>query len=83
MNEVIKNFPEYPTHPILYYVYNQNMVQFAKEAIINEHGKNYYDKYVTIVLDEDGITSGVKDHFSRFLTYFDPAVFKYRANGYN
>lgn len=70
--ELIRNFPENPHRPILYVVYNDNMVFDARVLITSIHGADYFDEYVTVV----PLNTMVDDH-RQYDVYMDPNVYKY------
>lgn len=70
--ELIRKFPAAPQAPILYVVYNEDMVLDARVLISTIHGKDYLDKNVTIV----PLKTKVADH-RKYDVYMDPAVYRY------
>ncbi len=70
--EMIRKFPQNPDKPILYVVYNEDLIVDAKVLITTIHGVDYLDEYVTIV----PLNTKVEDH-RKYLVYIDPTVYKY------
>lgn len=80
--ELIKKFPADPDSPILFFVYNKEMVSEAEFLISVIHGQEYLDKYVTVLpigTDE----ARLKQNSNNVSIYIDPTVFSMRTNGYN
>lgn len=70
--ELIRKFPENPEAPILYVVYNNDMVFDAKVLITSIHGADYFDEFVTVVPISTKI-----DDYRKYDVYMDPNVYKY------
>lgn len=70
--EMIRRFPEAPEHPILFVVYNDDMVAGTKTLIDIIHGSDYCDRYCTVV----SLNTKVDDH-SMYDVYIDPTVYTY------
>ncbi len=71
--ELIRKFPEAPTNPILFVVYNEEMVSDAEFFISSIHGEQYLRDNVTVV----PINTKVKD-YRLFDVYIDATVYKYK-----
>lgn len=70
--ELIRKFPDTPQAPILYVVYNNEMVIDAEELIAVIHGPDYLNEHVTVV----PLSTKVDDHL-KYDVYMDPTVYKY------
>ena len=70
--EMIRKFPAEPTSPILFVVYNEQMVDDAAFFISTIHGTEYLDEHVTVV----PLNTKVEDHI-KYDVYIDPTVYKY------
>lgn len=81
-NELISNFPVDPALPIVFIAYNADMIGAIEKNIIETHGQEYFDQYVTVVAAN---TAGAKDiSFSGpTAIYLDPNFYNYHNNGYN
>ena len=71
--ELIRKFPEAPTSPILFVVYNEDMVEDAMFYISTIHGEQYLNDHVTVV----PLNTKVEDHIM-YDVYIDPMVYKYK-----
>lgn len=71
--ELIRKFPEYPTRPILFVVYNEEMVFDAYTLIQATRGPEYMSKNVTVVPLHSKVEN-VRDYD----VYIDPMVYKYQ-----
>lgn len=71
-SELIRKFPENPTAPILYVVYNEDLVMDAAAMIATIHGTDYLVEHVSIV----PLSTKVEDH-RKYDVYMDPTVYKY------
>lgn len=76
--ELIRKFPENPTNPILFVVYNEDMVDDAAFYIASIHGAEYLDEHVTIV----PLHTRVDEHI-KYDVYIDPMVYKYKHSWNN
>lgn len=77
--ELIRKFPENPSDPVLYVVYNDEHINEAAFHIAMIHGTEYLDSHVKIVsfdkpFDKNGIN---------YQVYIDPMVFKYKHSWNN
>jgi hypothetical protein len=83
--QTIEKFPVDTEAYIVYVVYNEDMVSGTESLISEVHGRDYTDKYVTVVAMNDNWSERVpvKSSDAEVRMYFDPTVFKYRGNGYN
>lgn len=70
--EMIRKFPEAPTRPILFVVYNQDMVEDAESYIAIIHGEDYLTRYCKVV----PLATKVENH-THYDVYIDPTVYKY------
>lgn len=76
--ELIRKFPDNPSEPVLYVVYNKQHINEAEYFIALIHGTEYLDNHVKIVpFDEPFEKNGVN-----YQVYIDPLVFKYK-NSWN
>jgi hypothetical protein len=75
--ELIRKFPDNPTRPILYVVYNEQHVNDAELFIGMIHGEEYMNEHVTIALFGKPF---IKD--KDYDVYIDPMVFAYK-NSWN
>ncbi len=75
--ELIQKFPDEPVANIIYYVYNDDMVEAAEELIVSVKGQEYFDEHVTVC----SIGRFNPSH-TKCLAYYDPCVFKYK-NSWN
>lgn len=78
--ELIRKFPEQPTIPIVYVVYNEDLISDAKFLIDTIWGSAYRESNVTVR------ALGDSDHYefpSGVSIYLDPSVMVFRNNGYN
>jgi len=82
MQQIIDQLPENPQLPILYVVYNDDMIKHAVMAIIASRGLEYFDTYVTVRAANTDTTNYMREYPLQ-LVYIDPTVFKYANNGYN
>lgn len=76
--EMIRKFPEAPERPILFVVYNEDMVDDAKFYIGTIHGPKYLREHVKVV----PLNTKVEDH-SQYDVYIDPMVYKYQHSWNN
>jgi hypothetical protein len=74
--ELISRFPKEPTRPILYVVYNDDMVESAQFLVATIHGFPYL-KYVTVA----PFDKRPKDDID-YEMYIDPTVYTYK-NSWN
>lgn len=74
--ELIRKLPSVPAGPILYVVYNEDMIPEAKALIGTIHGPEYLE-HVTIV-PYNGKVENVRD----YSVFIDPIVFTYK-NSWN
>ncbi len=70
--DLIRRFPQQPTAPILYVVYNEDMIMDAAVMVASIHGNDYLVENVSIV----PLSTKVEDH-SKYDVYIDPTVYKY------
>jgi hypothetical protein len=77
INNAISSLPSNPSKHIFWIVYNDDMVSYAEKRIKFIKGKDYFDKYVTVVAKNDPS----KDR-SQGTVYFDPALLDLLGNGY-
>lgn len=77
--ELIRKFPDNPTKPILYIVYNQEHITEAETFIGMIHGQEYLKNVdiVTLLTDECK-----KADYTKYDVYIDPNVYKY-LNSWN
>lgn len=83
--KTIEKFPADPQAQIVYYVYEKNMIEAAESLIVEVHGREYLDKYVTVSAIGDGIPVALKEAYTNatsIAAYFDPLIFTYR-NSWN
>lgn len=71
--ELIRKFPDNPVNPILFVVYNEEMVSEAEFHIALIHGVEYFDEHVTVV----PLHTRVDEH-TKYDVYIDPVVYKYK-----
>lgn len=76
--ELIRKFPEIPSNPILFVVYNEEMVSDAEFFISTIHGEEYLREHVTVV----PYNTTVEDH-NAYDVYIDPVVYKYKHSWNN
>lgn len=74
--ELIKRFPKEPLKPILYVVYNNEMIESAKFLIEHIHGSDYL-KHVTVTAFDARPNDG---HYE---LYIDPTVYTYKHSWNN
>ncbi len=74
--ELIRKFPKEPERPILYVVYNDDMVESAQFLVATIHGFPYL-KHVTVVPFDKRPKTGLS-----YETYIDPTVYTYK-NSWN
>lgn len=81
-SELIENFPVDPALPIVFIAYNEDMVPAIEEMIIETHGREYFDNYVTVI---GANTAGARDitFNGPSAIYLDPNFYRYHNNGYN
>lgn len=72
------NLPEHPQQKIIYFVYNDDLVQDAENRIDEQYGRDYRLEHVTVRSMLSHVTT--KDNE---IVWFDESVFKNRLNGYN
>lgn len=70
--ELIRKFPMAPKSPILYVVYNEDMIDDARELISIIHGPEWLQENVTVV----PLNTKVEDH-TMYDVYIDPTVYKF------
>lgn len=70
--EMIRKFSVDPKTPILYVVYNEDMIDDAKELISIIHSPKYLEEHVTVV----PLNTKVEDHI-KYDVYIDPTVYKF------
>ena len=75
--EMIRRFPKEPEQPILYIVYNQEMVESTKFLIESIHGAAYL-KNVTVTAFDRRPNDGI--HYEM---YIDPTVYTYKHSWNN
>ena len=71
--ELIRKLPDYPDQPILFVVYNDDMVDDAEFYIATLRGQDYLDKHVTVVPLNTKV-----DDVRKYAVYIDPMVYKYQ-----
>lgn len=71
--ELIRKFPETPINPILFVVYNEEMVPDAEFFISNIHGDEYLKENVTVIPYNTKV-----DDRRMYDVYIDPMVYKYK-----
>lgn len=76
--ELIRKFPEDPKEPILYVVYNEDMVSDAEFLIASIHGQDYLDRNVTVIPFNTPI-----DRDINYSVYIDALVYKYKHSWNN
>lgn len=77
--EIIKRFPQRPTDPITYVVYNEDLIPGAESLIKLIHGCDYFRKNVTV----RALHEGTGQLIQASNVYFDPSVRTHRSNGYD
>lgn len=72
-HNIIRNLPENPQKPILWVVYNEDMVEYAQNLIAEIKGKEYM-KHIRVVS---------KNQTSKQVgtVYFDPMLMDHISNG--
>jgi hypothetical protein len=70
--ELIRKFPEVPKRPILFVVYNNEMVHEALTLIAATRGPEYLSKVQVVPLNTK--VDNVRDYD----VYIDPMVYKYQ-----
>jgi hypothetical protein len=65
-----------PEEPVIYVVYNANMVSHVEQLIIEHRGKEFLDKYVNVMSKDKAVANGST-------LYFDPNLFNLIGNGYD
>lgn len=73
--ELIRKFPETPFEPILYVVYNEDMINDAETLISIIHGEEYVDKHVKVVAFN---ASPPLNKTRKYQVYIDPLVYTYK-----
>jgi hypothetical protein len=76
----IKNLPE---EKLVWVVYTANMIGRAEQTIIHLRGKEYFDKYVTVVASHYTKEPFDASAFGKAKVYFDPYLHSLIGNGYN
>lgn len=77
--ELIRKFPEQPTDPILYVVYEDSMIDNVEFLIASIYGQQYLDDNVTVVAFNDPFQR--EDKY--YSVYIDPLVYKYKHSWNN
>jgi hypothetical protein len=72
---LVQKFPENPTQPILWVVYNEDMIPSAKKLIESIRGKEYLQKFVNVVSIDN------QDKDRNCTVYLDPLLYNYLGNG--
>ena len=72
----IKLLPKKPPKHIFWIVYNQDMVEYTSNLIAEIKGKEYRDKYVTVVAKGDNSRDRANGS-----VYFDPNLLDLLGNG--
>jgi hypothetical protein len=75
--ELIRKFPADPVKPILYVVYNEDMVESAQFLVASIHGFPYL-KHVTVTAFDNRPKDGVN-----YDLYIDPTVYTYKHSWNN
>ena len=83
--ELIRKFPDSPTRPILFVVYNQEMVEDATDLIRIVRGTEYFDENVTVVPlnTKIEIEELFLEEHAKYDVYIDPIVYKYQHSWNN
>lgn len=80
--DIIKRFPEDPDRPIIYFVYNEDLVHGTESIIRLMKGEDYFNRHVTVkpLRTEDN-----KEHIidTKHVCYYDPLIHQLKGNGYN
>lgn len=76
VEQAITNLPTNPHKRIFWIVYNHDMVEYTKDLIEVIKGKEYLDKYVTVVAKSDPSKDRTKG-----MVYFDPGLLDLLGNG--
>lgn len=69
----IKNLPDNPTKPILWIVYNEDMVEHTRCVIESIRGSDYMKNVI--------VTSRANSSKHRGTVYFDPLLYELLGNG--
>ena len=81
--EIIQRFPTTPPENscVVYVVYNNDMVEAAKNLIAEVLGKEYLAKHVHVTADVRTLPFELSSKMR--IVYSDPALYDYNGNGYN
>lgn len=77
-SELIRKMPKNPQEKILFVVYNEDMIEEAKQMIAIIHSRDYLFDYVTVTSFERPFNRQGQN----YSVYIDPMVFKYK-NSWN
>lgn len=80
--ELIRKFPDNPTRPILYVVYNHDHIRDAETFVGMIHGEEYL-KNVTIVPFNSQDETVEKHRLKDYEVYIDPLVYTYKHSWNN
>lgn len=76
INASIRSLPATPDKRIYWIVYNEDMVSYTENLIREIRGREYFDKYVTVVAKNDPSKERTKG-----TVYFDPSLLDLLGNG--
>lgn len=76
MAACIRSLPTNPDKQIYWIVYNEEMVTRTEDLIKEIRGKEYFDKYVTVVSK-----SNPSKERTTGIVYFDPSLLDLLGNG--
>lgn len=76
MAACIRSLPTSPDKQIYWIVYNEDMVTRTEDLIKEIRGKEYFDKYITVVSK-----SNPSKERTTGIVYFDPSLLDLLGNG--
>lgn len=74
--QAINSLPDNPVKKIYWIVYNEDMVKYTQDLIIQVKGEEYFHKYVRVVPKGDS-----SKRRSKGTVYFDPNLMDLISNG--
>lgn len=76
VHQAITNLPANPRKRIFWIVYNRDMIKYTEDMIVDIKGREYLEKYVTVVSKNDPSNDRTKGSI-----YFDPGLLDLLGNG--
>lgn len=74
--QAITSLPNTPRKRIFWVVYNHDMIKYTEDMIVEIKGRDYLEKYVTVVAKSDP-----SQDRTRGSVYFDPGLLDLLGNG--